>query len=318
MDYLTAGDYSTAVKVYRSAIEENPEALNIEDDYRGLGIALMGLGQYEDAAAALETSLKNAGPVPADREFDINYYLGTCYMKLGELDKALAVYDAITTLRPKDTFARVCRGYVKAAMGDADGMDEDFRRAIEQDPDNYSQIVTIYKKMEEYGYAEQGKKYLAQILTQQGSSMDDYSRGLLSYYAGDYTAAKTALEKFTGKNNYEAVIMLGKTYEALGDLNYANSVYEAYLARDKSHAEVYNQLGLCLMKQGDYSGALDAFETGLGIRGCTITQSLTFNQIIAYENLGDFQKANVLMREYLSKYPGDLAAQREAVFLGTR
>ena len=116
MDYLTAGDYSTAVKVYRSAIEENPEALNIEDDYRGLGIALMGLGQYEDAAAALETSLKNAGPVPADREFDINYYLGTCYMKLGELDKALAVYDAITTLRPKDTFARVCRGYVKAIL----------------------------------------------------------------------------------------------------------------------------------------------------------------------------------------------------------
>ena len=318
MDYLKAGDYSTAVRVYETAISEDKSLSSQEDNYRGLGIALMGQGKYEEAAEALEISLGNSGPIPSEKEFDINYYLGTCYFKLEQYDKALAVYDAIVTLRPRDAYAKVCRGYVKAAMGDADGMDEDFRKAIEQDPTNYEQIVSIYQKMEEYGYAEQGKKYLTQILSQQSSSMDDYSRGLLSFYAGDYTAAKTALEKSSGRNNFATVIMLGKTYEALGDFNYANSVYEAYLARDKSHPEVYNQLGLCLIQRGDYQGALEAFEAGLEMGGGAITQSLLFNQIVACEYLEEYQKANVLMREYLEKYPGDLNAKREAVFLQSR
>ena len=52
--------------------------------------------------------------------------------------------------------------------------------------------------------------------------------------------------------------------------------------------------------------------------GGAITQSLLFNQIVAYEYLEEYQKANVLMREYLEKYPGDLNAKREAVFLQSR
>ena len=47
-------------------------------------------------------------------------------------------------------------------------------------------------------------------------------------------------------------------------------------------------------------------------------QTLRYNQIVAYERAGDFAKAKSLMNAYLSSYPDDEAAQREAVFLSTR
>ena len=315
MDYLKAGDYETAVNVFLSDIEAGDTDVDI---YRGLGIAYMGLGRYDEATTALEASLTGAGPVPGEREFDINYYLGTCYYKCGEYEKALAVYDAIVTLRPKDADARVSRGYVKIALGDADGMDQDFRKAIELDPSGYARIVQIYQKMAENGYSEQGRRYLAQVLEQQNGSIDDYNRGMLSYYAGDYATAKTCLEKTGGRSDYRNVILLGKTYEALGDFNYATSVYETFVAKDQTHAEVYNQLGLCYMKMDKYEEALMAFQDGLSIPGSEITQSLLINQIIAYEHMGDFRRADVLMEEYIAKYPGDEMAKREYLFLESR
>jgi hypothetical protein len=47
-------------------------------------------------------------------------------------------------------------------------------------------------------------------------------------------------------------------------------------------------------------------------------QSLAFNEIVANEYLGNFQRASVLMADYVKTYPGDSAAKREYEFLQTR
>jgi hypothetical protein len=47
-------------------------------------------------------------------------------------------------------------------------------------------------------------------------------------------------------------------------------------------------------------------------------QSLLYNEIAAYEYLGNFERAKVLMDKYLGKYPDDEKALREAGFLSTR
>ncbi len=53
----------------------------------------------------------------------------------------------------------------------------------------------------------------------------------------------------------EAASLLGQTYEALGDYNYAASVYNTYLQNKTPDASLYNQLGLCKLKGGDYEAA---------------------------------------------------------------
>ena len=47
-------------------------------------------------------------------------------------------------------------------------------------------------------------------------------------------------------------------------------------------------------------------------------QVLLFNEIVAYEHLGEFEKATSLMKEYLVAYPDDELAIREFEFLSTR
>ena len=93
---------------------------------------------------------------------------------------------------------------------------------------------------------------------------------------------------------------------------------DSYLAKEGDDARIYNQLGLCEMKKGEYVNALAAFQAGLQVEGNVMTQSLLFNEIAAYEYLGDFAQAKTLINKYLTMYPDDAEAVREAAFLGTR
>ena len=312
---LQAGSYQEAADFYQQQIDaKNTGAEN----YRCLGISLMGLGDYKKAAEAFETALSESGIIPTDSDYDINYYLGSCYDKLGDYESALEVYDAIVVLRPKDADALELRGGVKMQMGDTEGMQKDFSKAISLEPSNYDRLLSIYSAMASNGYEEEGKKYLQDALDQSSDSMSGYDRGRIAYYVGDYDTARTNLEQLQNNTDEKVVLMLGRTYEALGDYNYATNVYKTFLSSDTTHPEVYNQLGLCCMKMEDYESALDAFQEGKKLGGTECLQSLSFNEIVAYEHLGEFEQAQALMETYLKSYPGDEKAKREEIFLSTR
>ena len=110
----------------------------------------------------------------------------------------------------------------------------------------------------------------------------------------------------------------GKAYEATGDYNYAVNVYTSYLSKYEGDGETYNQLGLCEMARGEYSKALEAFQAGALLPDNTFLQTLSFNEIVAYEYLGEYKKAYELLKAYLLKYPDDEQAKREYDFLSSR
>ncbi len=69
----------------------------------------------------------------------------------------------------------------------------------------------------------------------------------------------------------------------------------------------------------DYEATQNAYESGLAIEeGNDFVQQLRFNQIVAYEYLGEFERAAALMNSYLTSYPDDAQAVREYEFLRTR
>ena len=115
----------------------------------------------------------------------------------------------------------------------------------------------------------------------------------------------------------DARLYLGMSYEALGDYNYAVSVYKSAI-QDSTDPGLYNHLGVCQMKIGAYKEALATFQEGLKCEGSSFRQALRFNEVIAYEYLADFKKAKELMSVYLRDYPNDTEAQREYDFLKTR
>ncbi|MBO5094140.1 MAG: tetratricopeptide repeat protein [Lachnospiraceae bacterium] len=315
MAAIEALDYEGALAFFEKALVENEDK---ELLYRGQGIAYIGLTQYEEAAEALEKSLSSCSGFVGDLEFDTNYYLAAAYYKSGNIDGAAQVYDAILGMRDTEKDAYYLRGALELEKEDFDRAKADFDKAIALDPKDYDCLLDIYQSLERSGYREAGEEYLQTALTEGGDSISDYDRGRLYYYLRDYDNAKNSLEKARDTGSAEAVLFLGRTYEALGDFNYASSVYANYLESDPDTPEIQNQLGICKMQMGDYEAALEAFASGLACEDKTYMQTLKYNEIAAYEHLSQFKKATVLMESYLQSYPDDEKAKREYEFLKTR
>lgn len=308
-------EYEDAISLFDEALSDGEDEREI---YRGKGIAYIGLSNYEEATACLEKALSLSSGIINDMDYDLNYYLATAYYKSGNADEAVKIYDSILDLRPDDADAKYLRGVIYSEKNMLDEAMNSFNEVIKSDPDNYDRIIQIYVILADNGYKEVGQTYLKNAMENGTKQMSNYEKGQISFYLEDYESAKTYLEKAKDEEGYEAVLLLGKTYETLGDNNYAVSVYSSYASGMEGSAEVLNEMGLCKLAMNDYQGALAAFEDAMNIPDNPIMQTLKYNEIVAYEYLGDFEKAGSLMENYVRLYPDDANAARERIFLNTR
>lgn len=308
-------DYQTALDCFEQAAAEKENARLIS---RGRGIAYMGMANYEDAVQCFEEALHLSRGLVEPLDYDLNYYLAAAYAKSGRLEDAENTYNAILNMKPDESEAYFLRGNVRMGLGKAQEAQEDFDKVAEMEPQNYDRLIQIFEVLDNYGYTEKGKTYLQAALAQDNNRMTAFDRGRIYYYLGEYQSAYVALEEARSTGGAEAFLYLGRAYEATGDYNYAANVYNAYLMQGVGNAEIYNQLGLCEMQKGNYQNALEAFQAGMQMEDNEIAQSLSFNEAVAYEYLGDFSKAMLLMEAYLANYPDDERAQREYTFLKTR
>lgn len=315
MTKISELNYQEALELFETAEEAGENEKLIA---RGRGIAYMGMTRYDEAEEWFLKALDCSDGIVEDMDYDINLYLAAVYTKQEKYAKAEEIYDAILALEPKEDSVKFLRGIARLKLNKYEEAKADMDQVIAKNPKNYEQIIEIYEAMEAAGHKDGGQGYLTEALQNYEDQMSDYTKGRMYFYMGEYQKAYVALDNAKKEGGVEAYLYLGMAYEATGDYNYASSVYNSYLAKEGDDARIYNQLGLCEMKKGEYTTALNAFQSGLKIEGNTMMQSLLYNEIAAYEYLGDFEQAKVLMNKYLSKYPDDEKAQREAGFLSTR
>ncbi|MBO4901991.1 MAG: tetratricopeptide repeat protein [Lachnospiraceae bacterium] len=315
MDALEALDFAGAASMFDAALSAGEDA---QLAYRGKGMALLGLAQYTEAQKAFENALAQSNGRIHKIEYDISYYLAVAQVKAGDLQAGYDTYTAIIAMNERDTKAYYLRGKVSLSMGDLGSALQDFDQSVILAPTDYDNYINICKDLTNAGYASEGLAYI-QRAKNTDYKKSDYQMGVFHYYAGEYEEARNRFENSRGKKDTKDLILfLGKTYEALGDLNYATALYTEFLATHPEEAELYAQLGLAKMELKDYEGALAAFDAGIATGNVEYMQSLQFDRIVAYEYLLDFKKAAVLMQEYLTAYPNDETAAREYEFLKTR
>lgn len=314
MQALKELDYQTAMNCFQLAEENGEDKRQIA---RGRGIASIGMTDYQSGVSYLEEALKTSNGMLQEFDYDVNYYLAAAYMKSNQPEKAEGVYNAILALRKNETESYYLRGTVRLALKHFEEAKTDFDTVLKLEPQNYDRVIQIYEALSQNGYEDAGKGYLNNALSA-ADKMNAYDRGRLYFYLGEYQSAYLSLEEAKETGKAEAYLYLGRAYEATGDYNYASSVYNSYIAKDNSNPKIYNQLGICEMKRGNYQDALTAFQAGMQIKENDIMQILQFNEIVAYEYLQNYTQAEVLMDNYLKTYPDDVQAQREYQFLLTR
>lgn len=321
--HIDEGMQAIAAQNYEQALTSLEEAETAGEDtrllYRARGLAYMGLTQYTEAADAFEMALKSSDGRVQNMDYDMNYYLATAYYKQGNAEEAIRIYNTILSLSPKEKDALYLRGSIllRQSSDNYESAKADFDRAIELAPSDFDQLLNIYQVLKECGYQDTGREYLENAMANNAKDMSDYNKGRICFYLENYEDARDYLERAKDTAGGGAVLYLGRTWEILGDYNYASSVYEAYVANTPD-AEIYNQLGMCRLKMNDPQAALEAFQAGQTVEDCPILQTLQYNEIVACEQLEDFQKAASLMQSYVKTYPDDEQAQRENIFLKTR
>jgi tetratricopeptide (TPR) repeat protein len=314
MDLIQKMEYQSALELLDGAERsgENERLIN-----RARGIAYMGQTDYANAIAAFEAALKGSDGLVQSIDFDLNYYLAAAYTKNEDYLAAEKTYTSILALR-NDADAYFLRANVRMKLGNYELAKADFDRTIEMDGANYDRLIEIYEVLDFGGHADVGKSYLQAALNANGSNMDSYVIGRIYFYLGEYQKACLALEDARKKGGLESYLYLARAYEATGDFNYAANVYHNYLAKHEGTGELYNHLGLCELARGENQKALEAFQAGIKIEGNNMLQSLAFNEVVAYERLGDYAKAKELLTKYMQNYPDDEEAKRELAFLEIR
>ncbi len=308
--------YDEALNYFVAATEAEENPVYVQ---RGMGLAYMGQTDYETALLCFQSALEQGGTKPEDIDYDMNYYMAVCYYKLERYEEALERYNAIIALRDKEVDAYVQRGVVLLKLNRHDEALADFNKAVALDKDDYSLYVDIFSALKENGYEAEAAEYLNLAMAEDDKKMSSYDKGRIYFYQENYTYARNYLEqaRSDGNKTEEVLLLLGQSYEALNDRSYALTLYSEYVAENPS-AAIYNQMGLCYAAMEDYENARLSFEKGLNTEGNSYRQELSYNRIVAYENLGDFESAKKYMKEYLKVYPNDERAQREYEFLQTR
>lgn len=316
MQQISALQYANALALFDEAEEGGEDSRLIA---RGRGIAYLGQARYSEAVDCFLQALSLSNGFVQDMDLDINFYLAESYIGMGDYVAAEDTYTAILGLYEKPQ-CYYLRGNVRLLQGSLTAAQDDFKRAIAMNPKDVDMIIKIYESLQKHGYRENGLEYLDSALASYEKSMSALNRGRIFYYKEEYQSAAVALEeaRAADNNSSDATLYLGMTYEAVGENNYASNVYESYLARNPGDAFVHNQLAVCRMKLGDYDGALSSIQAGMQVGDPAVMQTLAFNEIVIYEYLGEFQKADALINAYLELYPSDETAIREQIFLNTR
>jgi tetratricopeptide (TPR) repeat protein len=315
MELVEQYDFQGAMDSFDLAILNNED---LELAYRGQGLAYMGLGNYQEAENSFLNSIKNADNRLTKLEYDTNYYLASAYMKQEKYAEAEEIYNAIIALKKKEKDAYYLRACAILRQGRYEEAVSDFEKAFSFDSDNLGLVTDAYVEMQSAGFEEEGRSYLQDFMQNNEKKLDNGEKGVIYYYLEDYENARICLDSFVNGTDAQLSLILGQTYEKLGDMNYASVVYQTYLDSNEPDAALYNSLGICLMNQEKYSDAVEAFENGIELGNSDYLQELKFNLIVANEYMGNFSKAKTMMQEYLQSYPDDSNAKKENEFLSTR
>ena len=83
---LDDGNYTQAQQLFEEAVQEDEEQMLA---WRGLGLADMGLAQYEEAETAFQNALDEADEKMPENTQDLKLYLAAVEYRLAEYEKTI-------------------------------------------------------------------------------------------------------------------------------------------------------------------------------------------------------------------------------------
>lgn len=324
MAYVEQKSYDEALGYFNQAegCAENDDQKALLN--RGRGIACLYQGDYQTAIKWFGDAL-NISSQSNDIRIDTLYYKAEAEQKSGDYQAAVQSYGQIIDLKD-DAGTRMLRGMAYMQLQDYASAEKDLYAAIKQSRKSYAVYRTLYSALEAQGKDDEAKQVLNDALQLSGSSGEDYyNRGMIYVDLQDYTNAADMLNKSYDKGYKAALLGLGELSYTQQDYDTALTYYGKYFDEvdissvDASlAAKAYNQYAAVLLAKGEYEKAAQACESGLTYNDRESDAALSFNLIVSYEHLEQWEDAYNTAKTYVSKYSEDTKGQKEYQFLESR
>ena len=324
MAYVEQKSYDEALGYFNQAegCAENDDQKALLN--RGRGIACLYQGDYQTAIKWFGDAL-NISSQSNDIRIDTLYYKAEAEQKSGDYQAAVQSYGQIIDLKD-DAGTRMLRGMAYMQLQDYASAEKDLYAAIKQSRKSYAVYRTLYSALEAQGKDDEAKQVLNDALQLSGSSSEDYyNRGMIYVDLQDYTNAADMLNKSYDKGYKAALLGLGEVSYTQQDYDTALTYYGKYFDEvdissvDASlAAKAYNQYAAVLLAKGECEKAAQACESGLTYNDRESDAALSFNLIVSYEHLEQWEDAYNTAKAYVSKYPEDTKGQKEYQFLESR
>ena len=324
MAYVEQKSYDEALGYFNQAegCAENDDQKALLN--RGRGIACLYQGDYQTAIKWFGDAL-NISSQSNDIRIDTLYYKAEAEQKSGDYQAAVQSYGQIIDLKD-DAGTRMLRGMAYMQLQDYASAEKDLYAAIKQSRKSYAVYRTLYSALEAQGKDDEAKQVLNDALQLSGSGGEDYyNRGMIYVDLQDYTNAADMLNKSYDKGYKAALLGLGELSYTQQDYDTALTYYGKYFDEvdissvDASlAAKAYNQYAAVLLAKGEYEKAAQACESGLTYNDRESDAALSFNLIVSYEHLEQWEDAYNTAKTYVSKYPEDTKGQKEYQFLESR
>ena len=324
MAYVEQKSYDEALGYFNQAegCAENDDQKALLN--RGRGIACLYQGDYQTAIKWFGDAL-NISSQSNDIRIDTLYYKAEAEQKSGDYQAAVQSYGQIIDLKD-DAGTRMLRGMAYMQLQDYASAEKDLYAAIKQSRKSYAVYRTLYSALEAQGKDDEAKQVLNDALQLSGSSGEDYyNRGMIYVDLQDYTNAADMLNKSYDKGYKAALLGLGELSYTQQDYDTALTYYGKYFDEvdissvDASlAAKAYTQYAAVLLAKGEYEKAAQACESGLTYNDRESDAALSFNLIVSYEHLEQWEDAYNTAKTYVSKYPEDTKGQKEYQFLESR
>ena len=324
MAYVEQKSYDEALGYFNQAesCAENDDQKALLN--RGRGIACLYQGDYQTAIKWFGDAL-NISSQSNDIRIDTLYYKAEAEQKSGDYQAAVQSYGQIIDLKD-DAGTRMLRGMAYMQLQDYASAEKDLYATIKQSRKSYAVYRTLYSALEAQSKDDEAKQVLNDALQLSGSSGEDYyNRGMIYVDLQDYTNAADMLNKSYDKGYKAALLGLGELSYTQQDYDTALTYYGKYFDEvdissvDASlAAKAYNQYAAVLLAKGEYEKAAQACESGLTYNDRESDAALSFNLIVSYEHLEQWEDAYNTAKTYVSKYPEDTKGQKEYQFLESR
>lgn len=290
---LGMGQWNLAIDDFQAYLGLRPGLID-SYAYERIGDAYLALGQPQqslDAYAQAADATRALGSLVALRE-----RVAVSYLNAGQPDDAVAQYDAILAQArnaPYRANIELQAAQVQINNGDNSG--------------GYGRLETI---VEEYPATTAAYTALGLLLTA-GAEVAPYQQALIYYANEDYNAAIQALNAYSSQLGYapaEALLMLGRSYRAIGNPDAAYTTFQTVLddyPDDPSFGEAWLEQGRTRFLSGDTLGAIQRY-TALAAEHPEVPQGAEalWRAGYLYSTLGDAANALATFDILGQNYPG--------------